>query len=69
MQATEACQQEETILNGIKAMGKNIAKAMNTELKTMSAQVDMLNQVSLDTIMDHLITPKRPQSLLPLAKI
>jgi hypothetical protein len=31
-QASEACQREQTIINGIEAMGNNIAKAMNAEM-------------------------------------
>jgi hypothetical protein len=32
MQASEAHQGEQTIINGIEAMGNNIAKVMNTEI-------------------------------------
>jgi hypothetical protein len=45
---------KQTILNGIEAMGNNIAKAMNAEIQAMSARVDVLNQASLDTIMNKL---------------
>jgi hypothetical protein len=50
-QASEARQHEQTILNGVEAMGKNIAKAISSEIQAMSARMDMLNQVSLDAIM------------------
>jgi hypothetical protein len=53
-QAGEARQCEQTILNGIEAMGNNIAKAMNTEIQAMSAHVDVLNQALLDAIMNKL---------------
>jgi hypothetical protein len=56
MQASEARQCEQTILNGIEAMGNNIVKAINSEIQAMSARVDMLNQASLDTIMNKLNT-------------
>jgi hypothetical protein len=51
MQASEACQHEQSILNGIEAMGNNITKAIGSEIQAMSARVDILNQVSLDAIM------------------
>jgi hypothetical protein len=51
MQASEACQHEQTILNGVEAMGNNITKGISSEIQTMSAHVDVLNQVSLDAIM------------------
>jgi hypothetical protein len=44
------------ILNGIEAMGNNIAKVINTEIQAMSARVDVLNQASLDAIMNKLNT-------------
>jgi hypothetical protein len=50
-QASEACQHEQTILNGIEAMGNNIAKAIGSEIQAMSARVDILHQASLDAIM------------------
>jgi hypothetical protein len=56
MQASEACQREQTILNGIEAMGNNIAKAIGSEIQAMSARVDVLNQASLDAIMKQLNT-------------
>jgi hypothetical protein len=55
-QASEAHQREQTILNGIEAMGNNIAKAINAEIQAMSARVDVLNQASLDAIMNKLNT-------------
>jgi hypothetical protein len=55
-QASEACQCEQMILNGIEAMGNNIAKAINAEIQAMSARVDMLNQASLDAIRNKLNT-------------
>jgi hypothetical protein len=55
-QASEAHQREQTILNGIEAMGNNIAKAINTEIQAMSACVDVLNQASLEAIMNKLNT-------------
>jgi hypothetical protein len=55
-QASEAHQREQMILNGIKAMGNNIAKAINAEIQAMSARVDVLNQASLDAIMNKLNT-------------
>jgi hypothetical protein len=67
MQASEACQHEQTILNGIEAMGNNIMKATSSEIQAMSACMDMLNQVLLDAIMKQLNmsnhakeTPKSP---------
>jgi hypothetical protein len=51
MQASEARQHEQTILNGVEAMGNNIAKAIGSEVQAMSACVDILNQASLDAIM------------------
>jgi hypothetical protein len=54
MQASEAFQHEQTILNGIEAMGNNIAKAISSEIQAMSACVDVLNQASLDAIMKQL---------------
>jgi hypothetical protein len=56
MQASEARQREQTILNGIEAMGNNIAKAINAEIQAMSARVDVLNQALLDAIMNKLNT-------------
>jgi Zn-dependent metalloprotease len=50
-QASEAHQCEQTVLNGIEAMGNNIVKAISSEIQAMSAHVDVLNQVSLDAIM------------------
>jgi hypothetical protein len=50
-QASEARQRKQTILNGVEAMGNNIAKAISSEIQAMSARVDMLNQASLDAIM------------------
>jgi hypothetical protein len=50
-QASEARQREQTILNGIEAMGNNIAKAISSEIQAMSAHMDVLNQASLDAIM------------------
>jgi hypothetical protein len=50
-QASEARQREQTILNGIEAMGNNIAKAVSSEIQAMSTRVDVLNQASLDAIM------------------
>jgi hypothetical protein len=55
-QASEARQRKQTILNGIEAMGNNIAKAINAETQAMSAHVDVLNQASLDAIMNKLNT-------------
>jgi hypothetical protein len=55
-QASEARQHEQMILNGIEAMGNNITKAINAEIQAMSARVDMLNQASLDAIMNKLNT-------------
>jgi hypothetical protein len=40
-QASEACQGKQTILNGVEAMGNNIAKAISSEIQ--AARVDMLN--------------------------
>jgi hypothetical protein len=54
MQASEACQHKHTILNGVEAMGNNIAKAINSEIQAMSAHMDVLNQASLDAIMNKL---------------
>jgi hypothetical protein len=54
MQASEACQHEQTILNGIEAMGNNIAKVISSEIQAMSACVDVLNQALLDAIMKRL---------------
>jgi hypothetical protein len=48
MQASEARQHEQMILNGVEAMGNNIAKAINSEIQAMSAHVDVLNQALLD---------------------
>jgi hypothetical protein len=53
-QASEARQREQTILNGIEAMGNNIAKAIGSEIQAMSARVDILNQASLDATMKQL---------------
>jgi hypothetical protein len=50
-QASEVCQHKQTILNGIEAMGNNIAKAISSEIQAMSARVDVLNQALLDAIM------------------
>jgi hypothetical protein len=50
-QASEAHQRKQTILNGVEAMGNNIAKAIGSEIQAMSARVDVLNQASLDAIM------------------
>jgi hypothetical protein len=59
-QASEARQHKQTILNGIEAMGNNIAKVISSEIhvhvQAMSAHVDVLNQVSLDAIMKRLNT-------------
>jgi hypothetical protein len=44
------------ILNGIEAMGNNIMKAINSEIQAMSAHMDVLNQASLDAIMNKLNT-------------
>jgi hypothetical protein len=55
-QASEARQCEQTILNGIEAMGNNIAKAISSEIQAMSTCVDVLNQASLDAIMKQLNT-------------
>jgi hypothetical protein len=55
-QASEARQHEQTILNGIEAMGNNIAKAINAEIQAMSARMDVLNQALLDAIMNKLNT-------------
>jgi hypothetical protein len=57
-QASEACQHEQTILNGVEAMGNNIAKVINSEIQAMSTRVDVLNQASLDTIMNKLNTSR-----------
>jgi hypothetical protein len=51
MQASEACQHKQTILNGVEAMGNNITKAIGSEIQAMSACMDVLNQASLDAIM------------------
>jgi hypothetical protein len=51
MQASEGRQREQTILNGVEAMGNNIVKAIGSEIQAMSACVDVLNQASLDAIM------------------
>jgi hypothetical protein len=51
MQASEAHQHKQTILNGVEAMGNNIAKVISSEIQAMSACVDVLNQASLDAIM------------------
>jgi hypothetical protein len=51
MQASEARQCGQMILNGVEAMGNNITKAISSEIQAMSARVDMLNQASLDAIM------------------
>jgi hypothetical protein len=56
MQASEAHQHKQTILNGIEAMGNNITKAINSKIQAMSARVDVLNQALLDTIMNKLNT-------------
>jgi hypothetical protein len=53
-QASEACQCEQTILNGIEAKANNIAKAIGSEIQAMSAHVDILNQALLDAIMKRL---------------
>jgi hypothetical protein len=37
-------------------MGNNIVKAINAEIQAMSARVDVLNQASLDAIMNKLNT-------------
>jgi hypothetical protein len=50
-QASEACQHEQTIPNGVEAMGNNIAKAIGSEIQAMSARMDILNQALLDAIM------------------
>jgi hypothetical protein len=55
-QSSEARQRKQTILNGIEAMGNNIVKAINAEIQAMSARVDVLNQASLDAIMNKLNT-------------
>jgi hypothetical protein len=67
MQASEAHQHEQTILNGVEAMGNNIAKVISSEIQAMSAHMDMLNQASLDAIIKPLNasnhakeTPKSP---------
>jgi hypothetical protein len=39
------------ILNGVEAMGNNIAKAISSEIQAMSTHVDVLNQALLDAIM------------------
>jgi hypothetical protein len=41
-QASEARQHEQTILNGIEAMGNNIAKAIGSEIQAMSARVGVI---------------------------
>jgi hypothetical protein len=51
MQANEAHQHKQTILNGIEAMGNNITKAISSEIQAMSTHMDMLNQALLDAIM------------------
>jgi hypothetical protein len=56
MQASEARQPEQMILNSIEAMGNNIAKAISSEIKAMSAHMDVLNQALLDAIMKQLNT-------------
>jgi hypothetical protein len=56
MQASEAHQHEQMILNGVEAMGNNIAKAINSEIQAMSTRMDVLNQASLDAIMNKLNT-------------
>jgi hypothetical protein len=53
MQASEARQCEQ-ILNGVEAMGNNIAKAINSEIQAMSACMSVLNQALLDAIMNKL---------------
>jgi hypothetical protein len=55
-QASEAHQRKQMILNDVEAMGNNIAKAINSEIQAMSAHVDVLNQASLDAIMNKLNT-------------
>jgi hypothetical protein len=55
-QASEARQREQTILNGVEAMGNNIAKVISSEIQAMSARMDVLNQASLDAIMKRLNT-------------
>jgi hypothetical protein len=55
-QASEAYQHEQTILNGIEAMWNNITKVINAEIQAMSTRVDVLNQASLDAIMNKLNT-------------
>jgi hypothetical protein len=52
MQASEARQHKQTILNGIEAMGNNITKAISSEIH--STPMDVLNQASLDAIMKQL---------------
>jgi TATA-box binding protein (TBP) (component of TFIID and TFIIIB) len=55
-QANEAHQCKQMILNGIEAMGNNITKAINSEIQAMSTCMDVLNQASLDAIMNKLNT-------------
>ena len=70
-QAAEARKHEDAILNGIKQMGMNIAKAINSEITALSSCTNMLNEAALDTIMKQLHamnhtkeTPKSPDTNL-----
>ena len=68
-QAAEACKHEDAILNGIKQMGTNIVKAINSEITALSSHANVLNKAALDAIMKqlHMInhtkeTPKSPNT-------
>ena len=68
-QAAEAHKCKDTILNGIKQMGTNIVKVINSEITVVSDHADMLNQAVLDAIMKQLHTishtketPKSPDT-------
>ena len=68
-QAAEARKCEDTILNGIKQMGMNIVKVINSEITVLSSCANVLNKAALDTIMKQLHvmnhtkeTPKSPDT-------
>ena len=68
-QAAEARKCKDAILNGIKQMGMNITKAINSEITALLSRTNMLNKAALDAIMKqlHVInhtkeTPKSPDT-------